>query len=160
MSLSIRFACKDAEIDRRALRREVQSILRLIERTGAELSVLFVDDSYMRTINRDYRGLDRPTDVLAFPQDEQFGEVECEDDPPSMLGDIVISLPTARRQADRRGHDLSYEVRRLLVHGALHLIGHDHEASAEGREMRAKEKQIMSTLQARRARRKRYRRPT
>jgi probable rRNA maturation factor len=81
-----------------------------------EVSVLFCGDRRMRTLNRRYRRKDRSTDVLAFPA----GGAE-------LLGDIVISVPFASRQARRRGEPTSREIERLLVHGLLHLHGYDHE---------------------------------
>ena len=81
-----------------------------------ELSVLFCGDTRMRTLNRVYRRKDRSTDVLAFPA----GGAE-------LLGDIVISVPYASRQARRRGEPVSREIDRLLLHGLLHLSGYDHE---------------------------------
>ena len=80
-----------------------------------ELSILFCGDSRMRRLNRRYRGKDRPTDVLAFP-----GEGKA-------LGDIVISVPYAGREARRRGEPRSREIDRLLLHGYIHLLGFDHE---------------------------------
>ena len=82
----------------------------------AEVSVLFCGDQRMRALNRRYRGKDRSTDVLAFPAGSG-----------PLLGDIVVSVPYARRQARRRGEAVSREVDRLLVHGFLHLLGYDHE---------------------------------
>ena len=83
--------------------------------SGPELSVLFCGDARMRALNRHYRGKDRPTDVLAFPGDA------------GALGDIVISLPYASREARRRGQGRAGELDRLLLHGYLHLLGYDHE---------------------------------
>jgi probable rRNA maturation factor len=84
-----------------------------------EVSILFCGDSRMRGLNRRYRGKDRSTDVLAFPPDTR-------PDRP-FLGDIVVSVPFAQRQARRRGEPASREIDRLLVHGFLHLLGYDHE---------------------------------
>jgi probable rRNA maturation factor len=90
----------------------------------------------MRALNRRYRGKDRTTDVLSFALREgPFGDVQ-----PEMLGDIVISVPVAEKQARERGHSLSREIEHLLVHGLLHLLGYDHERGhAEARRMRRKE---------------------
>ena len=84
-------------------------------RSKVEVSILFCGDRKMRTLNRRYRRKDRPTDVLAFP-----GSI-------NLLGDIVISVPYAARQAKRRGEPASREIDRLLLHGLLHLLGYDHE---------------------------------
>ena len=83
-------------------------------KTG-DVSVLFCGDRRMRTLNRRYRGMDRSTDVLAFPAGD------------GLLGDIAISVPYASRQARRRGEPASREIDRLLLHGLLHLSGYDHE---------------------------------
>jgi probable rRNA maturation factor len=85
--------------------------------TASEVSVLFCADGRMRALNRRYRGKDRSTDVLAFPAGTSGG----------FLGDIVISVPYASREARRRGQPRAREIDRLLVHGFLHLMGYDHE---------------------------------
>jgi probable rRNA maturation factor len=82
----------------------------------SEISILFCGDGKMRSLNRRYRGKDRPTDVLAFPAEGN-----------GFLGDVVISVPYASRQARRRGEPASREIDRLLLHGLLHLCGYDHE---------------------------------
>lgn len=87
---------------------------------GAELSVLLTDDRQIHALNLRHRQKDRPTDVLAFPLDDPSVPVRW-------LGDVVISLDTAQRQADSRRRPLLAEVRFLLAHGLLHLIGHDHD---------------------------------
>src|SRR5690606_30211629 len=98
----------------------------------AELSVLITDDAAIPPMNLQWRGKDKPTDVLSFAQreGEQIGQVE-------VLGDVVISLETAARQAVERGHDVAHEVRVLLVHGICHLLGYDHEEDDEAEEMEA-----------------------
>lgn len=103
-----------------------------------ELSVLLTDDATIHPLNRDWRGKDRPTDVLSFSQ------LEGEPIPgvPLMLGDVIISLETAKRQADERGHSLDQEVQILLVHGIVHLLGYDHEVESEAEEMEAIEREI------------------
>jgi probable rRNA maturation factor len=113
-------------------------VLRELDRRGAELSVALVDDDAIALLNERYRGVTSATDVLAFaleegPHAERRG---------ALLGDVVISLETAVRQARRRRQSLDAEVLRLLIHGALHLVGHDHERAAEARRMRAEERRI------------------
>lgn len=93
--------------------------------TEGELSVLVVDDDEMRRINREYRHVDASTDVLSFPMGEgEFGEVE-----PNLLGDVVISAPTAAAMAEEQGCSLTAVMDLLLVHGVLHLVDYDHERS-------------------------------
>jgi len=103
----------------------------------AEVSILFCGDRKMRTLNRRYRRKDRSTDVLAFPAD-----VAAAGGP--LLGDIVVSVPYAARQARRRGEPLSREIDRLLVHGFLHLLGYDHEV--DDGEMDALEARVRAKL--------------
>jgi probable rRNA maturation factor len=109
----------------------------------AELSVLFVGDRAMRTLNQQYRGKDRTTDVLSFAlQEGRFNKVQ-----PNMLGDIVISVPTAGQQAVDAGLTLQQELERLLVHGLLHLVGYDHErGAAHARSMQTKERSLLKRL--------------
>ncbi len=103
----------------------------------AELSVLLTDDAGIQVLNRDHRQKDKPTDVLAFPMDESVP------DPAGILGDVVISLDTAERQARSRQRHLIEEVRFLLAHGLLHLVGYDHAEPIEKREMVAMTRQLV-----------------
>jgi probable rRNA maturation factor len=107
--------------------------------------VLFVGDSAMRKLNRRYRGKDRTTDVLAFPfQEGKFTHIQ-----PHLLGDIVISMPAAVRQATESGHAVGQEINILLIHGLLHLLGYDHEAgSSEARRMKRRELQLLKRFSA------------
>ena len=97
----------------------------------------------MRTLNSAYRGKDATTDVLSFSLREgKFPHIQ-----PEMLGDVVISLPAAERQARAAGHSTGRELERLLVHGLLHLLGYDHEQSPqEARRMERKERQLRERL--------------
>ena len=97
----------------------------------------------MRTLNRAWRNKDKPTDVLSFSLREgRFLHIQ-----PDMLGDIVISVPVAARQADEAGHSLAIELERLLVHGLVHLLGYDHEKGIrEARGMERKERQLLKKL--------------
>ena len=108
----------------------------------AELSIVLCDDAFIHPLNRDWRGKDRPTDVLSFAQRE--GEEADEDDP--VLGDVVISLETAARQAAERGHGTAHELRVLLIHGICHLLGYDHEEDEEAEEMEALERDLLAEL--------------
>ena len=112
-----------------------------LERLGAgwvEVGVLVCDDATIRTLNRHFRGKDAPTDVLSFPAG--FAQPEG----PVYLGDVAISLETARRQADGAGVDVDRELKTLLVHALVHLCGFDHET--DGGEMFARETQLRSEL--------------
>jgi probable rRNA maturation factor len=109
----------------------------------AEVSVLLLGDGAMRTLNRRYRGKDRTTDVLSFPLRE--GRFSCVQH--NLLGDIVISIPAAARQARAAGETLLDEIDRLLVHGFLHLLGYDHErGGAEAQRMAARERRLRGML--------------
>lgn len=115
----------------------------------AELSVLLTDDETMRDLNRRHRGKDRPTDVLAFPLDERAArEAHRRRDGGNelVLGDVVISLETAERQARARRRDLFAETRFLLAHGLLHLLGYDHASVGQKREMSSLTRRIVRSV--------------
>ncbi len=102
---------------------------------------MFVSDSRIRQLNKEYRGLDRPTDVLAFSmRDGEDAQIN-----PGILGDIVVSTEMAQRQGDEIGWGLEKEVYKLLIHGLLHLIGYDHETDPdEAARMQQKEDEVIS----------------
>jgi probable rRNA maturation factor len=98
-----------------------------------ELSIVLTDDDQIHELNRLYRGKDKPTDVLAFAMGEgEFGDLSGK-----MLGDVIVSVPMARRQARERGVSVLEETTMLLAHGLLHLLGWDHDTVAKDRAMRA-----------------------
>jgi len=106
----------------------------------AELSVVLTGDRTIQALNRKHRGKDQPTDVLAFPMDETWSGA-----PVRLLGDVVISLQTAGRQAEDAGHSLVEETAHLLAHGILHLVGYDHSNRAESVAMRAMTKRLVAS---------------
>ena len=116
--------------------RHAASVLRAAARgwVREELSIALVSDREMRALNRRWRGKDRPTDVLSFPLLE-----------PDSLGDVVISIDTARRQAREGGWPLATELRRLLAHGILHCRGYDHEQRAGALRMAAAERRLLGS---------------
>jgi rRNA maturation RNase YbeY len=131
-------------LDRPRLRRRAARLLRALELPGAELSIRLVDDAEMAQLNERHRGRRGPTDVLSFsllegPHAARRG---------ALLGDVVVSLETAARQARRGRRTLDSEVLRLLIHGALHLIGHDHVRAAEARAMRSEERRVWRAVEA------------
>ncbi len=147
--MSVRLAVPAARsglprIDRALLRRRARQILAALDSDRAELSILLVDDAEIATLNQRYRGRSRPTDVLAF----SLLEGAHADRRGALLGDVVIGIETAARQARARRRTLDDEVARLLVHGALHLLGYDHVRSAEARIMRAQERRVWRALGA------------
>jgi rRNA maturation RNase YbeY len=131
-------------IDRALLRRRARRMLAALDSERAELSILLVDDAAIADLNQRYRGRSRPTDVLAF----SLLEGAHADRRGALLGDVVIGIETAARQARARRRTLDDEVARLLVHGALHLLGYDHVRSTQARLMRAQERRVWRTLGA------------
>src|SRR5690606_15140401 len=108
----------------------------------AELSLLFTDDAHIRTLNRDWRGKDKPTNVLSFPAFEM-----APGDPlPAMLGDIVLAFETISSEAALEGKPFDHHLTHLIVHGMLHLLGYDHETDEEAEEMEALERRILAGL--------------
>lgn len=107
------------------------------------LSIVFVDNAYIQNVNRQFRGIDAPTDVLSFPADEP--PVEIDDEPP-YLGDLIIAYPYASEQAAREGHALSDSLSLLVVHGTLHLLGYDHDTSEHRAEMWASQDAALTAL--------------
>lgn len=112
-----------------------------------EVSVTFVSDAGIRRYNRDYRGIDRATDVLSFPQFEGGDIEDAFDGERYQLGDVVLSLERAAAQAELYGHGFEREVAFLCVHSALHLMGYDHElGEREEADMRRRQRDIMKLL--------------
>lgn len=126
------------DLDRARLARRARRLLRALGQARSELSIALVDDATMRELNGAWRGKRRPTDVLAFSQLEGKG---AEHRGP-LLGDVVIGVETARRQARARHRGLEEEVTRLLIHGTLHLLGFDHARAEDARVMRAEERRL------------------
>jgi rRNA maturation RNase YbeY len=120
----------------RVVRRAAVEMLRTLGVRG-ELSVAVVTDRAIRRLNRDFRGKNRPTDVLSFPQQETPAAGA------QLIGDVAISLDTARRQARLGGWPLAAELRRLLAHGLLHCLGHDHERRDQARRMARAERRLL-----------------
>lgn len=110
---------------------------------GAELSIVLADDATLRRLNRDYRGRDRPTNVLAFRAEDT---IEAGQTGPLMLGDVVISLGVLLREATAQGMTPVQHLCHLTVHGVLHLLGYDHENAAEAARMEGLETQILGEL--------------
>ncbi len=107
-----------------------------------ELSLVFTDDAHIRMLNADWRGKDKPTNVLSFPSfPGKIGALL-----PPMLGDIILAQETVAREAELEGKPLDHHIAHLIVHGLLHLIGHDHETDAEAERMEALERQTLARL--------------
>ena len=112
----------------------------------AEVSLMFTDDETIHEMNREYRGIDRPTDVLSFALEEGEEEEIYGGPEENLLGDIIISVETATRQAEDYGHSVEREMAFLALHGMLHLLGYDHMEEEERQEMRAQEEAILASL--------------
>ncbi|XUM23761.1 rRNA maturation RNase YbeY [Bradyrhizobium oligotrophicum S58] len=111
----------------------------------AEIAVMLTDDAGIRTLNSNWRGIDKPTNVLSFPALQPTGP-RGDDDAPRMLGDIAIAYETMRREADEEQKPFDQHLSHLTVHGFLHLIGYDHETDDEAEEMEALEREILAHL--------------
>ena len=151
-----------AEITRVWLRKVARRALsKALPNVTCQMSLVIGDDEMLKDLNHRYRGLDEVTDVLSFSTTHP-GHWEGDDEPPETssdisgfflmpdeprhLGEVIISLPQAKRQADEAQRDMEPELAHLIVHGTLHLLGYDHMEEAEGEVMRSKEREIMSTL--------------
>jgi len=145
------------EVDEGDLRRVAAEVLRQEEvAEGTELSLIVTDDEAIRELNRRFRDVDAPTDVLAFgsvlgPEGQGYGTkcagteehfVSAPESPP-YLGDVVISYERALAQAEELGHAVAEELKLLVIHGILHLLGYDHQEEADAQKMREREDQVL-----------------
>ena len=125
-------------ITAREITRRARAMLRAIKRPSSELSIALVDDEQIHELNRVYRHKDKATDVLAFAQSEgEFSSLN-----PTLLGDVIVSIPTATRQAKAAARPVMDELTMLLAHGLLHLCGWDHETASKDRAMRAETERL------------------
>ena len=111
----------------------------------AELAVMLTDDGGIRTLNKNWRGIDKPTNVLSFPALQPTGERGSQD-APRMLGDIAIAYETTRREADDEQKRFDHHLSHLAIHGFLHLIGYDHEKDQDAETMETLEREILAQL--------------
>ena len=129
-----------------------RSVIAALEYEGfyndAEVSVTFVDNEGIRKLNAEFRGIDKPTDVLSFPlTDFEGGDEPPTDEPFISLGDIVISLERAAEQAEEFGHSFERECAFLCVHSMLHLLGYDHvDSDEDDAEMRRRQSEILQSM--------------
>lgn len=126
-----------------SVKKRLHQMMQYLGCAEQELSVVFGNDRMLQGLNRIYRQKDRPTNVLAFPQASPVGRAEG-----GLLGDIVVSLPIATQEAAALQQSLEERVGYLLLHGLLHLLGHDHEAPRQRRRMEALEQQILAQFPA------------
>ncbi|MFA4991346.1 MAG: rRNA maturation RNase YbeY [Candidatus Omnitrophota bacterium] len=129
-------------LDKKKILRRADVALKAMAEDDAELSLVFVDDAYIKDLNRKYRGVDSATDVLAFYLREKKG---FNPDNP-VIGDVVISVETAMREAAARKIPVQKEMDLYLVHGILHLLGYDDEKTGDRKKMRSMEKEILEGI--------------
>jgi probable rRNA maturation factor len=143
MEIWIRNLQKHIPLDLRRIRKSAQRILANLALPDAELSILLVDDAQIQDLNRRYLNRNKPTNVLAFSMKEgEFSTLH-----PQLLGDLVISVETARRQSDRFRLNKMEMITLLMVHGVLHLVGYEHERTRKGaREMTIKQKELFHCI--------------
>jgi len=155
MDIHIRNQQSAQEIQTGPLKQILERALHHLACEDKEVSVLLVDDKQIQALNRQYRHKDCPTDVLAFCQQDSRGRPPClpksgrradRDVRPYLLGDIVISVSTAQRQAQDMGHSLEQELKILLIHGLLHLLGYDHIRDEEASVMQEKEAELLAQV--------------
>ena len=138
--IHIRSSGKPPAVDSKLIERAARAVL-VHQSVEGDLSVVLTDDSQLQELNREYLGIDAPTDVLSFPASETEPESGQ-----AYLGDILISVPRAAEQAEAAGHPLSSEVQLLVVHGVLHLLGHDHSTTEEKSRMWAAQSAILESI--------------
>ena len=147
MPMEIQITDQQSEIatELEKIEAKARKILNALAYSESELSIVLVDDSQMSSLNWEYRKRRGPSNVLAFAMREgEFAEVS-----PELLGDVIISLPTAQRQAEEAGISLDSMISRLLVHGILHLVGFDHERGEKpAREMEQQSAQLLAQLES------------
>jgi len=129
---------RNRELKPAKLRRTTQRLLEAVGFPEASVSITLVGDATIRKLNREYRHKDRPTDVLSFPLGDGAQQ--------KLLGDIVISVATAKRQAAEYDATLEREIERLLIHGILHLLGHDHHKRDERLRMEREERRLARAI--------------
>jgi probable rRNA maturation factor len=128
-----------------AVRKAINAAADEVSSPNGEVAVLLTNDAAIRKLNKKWRKIDKPTNVLSFPALRAEG-ARNPDDPPPMLGDIAIAYETTRREADDEGKPFDHHLSHLAVHGFLHLIGYDHETDTDAEEMENLERQILAQL--------------
>lgn len=142
MEILIKDLQKKTKISKALIKRVVKATLAHEGCLDGQVSIVLCDDGYIQRLNREYRQVDEPTDVLSFSMTEgKFSELN-----PQLLGDVVVSLETASRLAARYRHSPSDEVALLVAHGLLHLLGYNHGKARDAKLMRHKEKETLKEL--------------
>ena len=149
MNILLSYEVEDLQLDRaleKEICRAVEIVGELYDLPAAEVSITLTDDAHIHALNRAYRGIDRPTDVLSFALHESEEPQVAGGPAVDVLGDIVLSVERAVKQAADYGHSLCRELVFLTVHGMLHLLGYDHIEEAERLEMEAEQRHVMAAL--------------
>jgi probable rRNA maturation factor len=143
MEIQVTDQQSEIETELEKIETKARNILNALASSESELSIVLVDDEQMSSLNWKYRRRQGPTNVLAFAMREgEFGDID-----PQLLGDVIISLPTAQREAKEAGLSLDSMISRLLVHGILHLVGFDHEKGEDAaREMEQRSTELLAHL--------------
>lgn len=136
---------KDPAKTRAIVRRAIGAAATAVSTTGSEVAIVLSDDSAVRQLNRLWRGIDKPTNVLSFPSKPTARTSGRTDEPPH-LGDIVLAYETVAREAGAERKPLAHHIAHLAVHGFLHLLGYDHEKDADAETMEQTERKIMRRL--------------
>lgn len=149
MSLVIRNLQRKVPIDIRSFRKEAERAVSLLGLDKYEVSIILVNDTRCRQLNKQFRGKDRPTDVLSFPLYDSLQEAKkAKSLGEVLLGDIVINVHMCQRIADKEKVPLRRILREMAIHGLLHLIGYDHERSpSEARKMKKKQKELIDAIE-------------
>lgn len=149
MEIQIRMDCPTPGLDEQKIRVKAKRALEDLGCHDKELSILFTDDEHMAALNQQYRDKEGATDVLSFPMMEDLdGEIAPALFEPLMLGDVVVSVETALRDAEELEQSFERTVDRLLIHGILHLLGYDHEKSqVDAMCMTKEEERLMAHLE-------------
>jgi probable rRNA maturation factor len=144
MKLQIENNQNKIKIDKRRIRSTVLRIMRILDCADKEISLSFVDDEKIKELNKEYLGKDKPTNVISF----SLREGEYSDINPQIMGDIIISVETAQRDALWGNLTVSQEIDFLIIHGILHLLGYNHENTTreETNKMRKKEKDLFTAV--------------
>jgi probable rRNA maturation factor len=145
-----------AGVSSAVMRRRAEKMIRRLDLSSVELSIALVDDPTIQALNQAYRRKDKPTDVLAFPlltpgAQRHAGRAKPKAQLSGLLGDVILSIETARRQARSHRRPLLGELTMLLAHGLLHLLGYDHHTDAEEREMKARTRELEAAAIERRS---------
>ena len=144
MKLQIENSQNKIKIDKRKIRSTVLKVLKILDCPDKEISISFVDDKNIKQLNKQYLGKDQATNVLSFSlQEGEYGDIN-----PQILGDIIVSVETAQRDALYGKLNIAQEIDFLIIHGILHLLGYNHENTTkkEATKMRQKEKELFNKI--------------